>query len=63
MQPCPPAARPARTTIETFLKAVAEGDLEAAANCLDLSNIPQATQMDVGQRLAVKLKSVMDRIK
>ena len=58
----PPGRRSARATVKTFLEAVGEGDLEAAANCLDLSSIPQATQMDVGQRLAVKLKSVMDRI-
>ncbi len=59
----PAAFRTPRATMRTFLEAVTEGDLRTAAACLDLSELPKATALDIGQRLAVKLKAVMDRIK
>ncbi len=55
--------RSPRATMETFLKAIRDGDLDKAKDCLDLSEQPEATREDVGRPLAVKLKSVMDRIR
>jgi len=45
----------------TFVGAMKTGDLDAAARCLDLSEIPPPAQQVLGRELAVKLKHVLDR--
>lgn len=54
--------RSARATMRTFLDSVNEGNIAAAAECLDLSQIPITTREETGKELAAKLKAVMDRI-
>jgi MscS family membrane protein len=47
--------------IETFLKAFKDEDLDTAAKCLDLSEVPDPARPIVGRALAYKLKEVLDR--
>lgn len=51
-----------RETFSTFLRAVNEGQLEKAAACLDLSSVPLSARSNLGPILAMKLKTVIDRI-
>jgi MscS family membrane protein len=45
----------------TFIDAFKQEDLNAAATCLDLSEIPDPARGPVGRELAFKLKQVLDR--
>src|SRR4029077_20351214 len=45
----------------TFMDAFKKGDLDAAARCLDLTDIPDPARRVVGRGLAFKLKEVLDR--
>ncbi len=45
----------------TFIDAFKRGDTDAAAKCLDLSDVPDPARHEVGRVLAVKLKEVLDR--
>ena len=51
-----------RETFVTFLRAMNENRLSAAAQCLDLSDIPVSARANLGPVLAAKLKLVIDRI-
>ena len=51
-----------RETFSTFLRAVNDGRLMEAAECLDLSDIPLSARANMGPTLAVKLKALIDRI-
>ena len=51
-----------RETFSTFLRAVNDGRLAEAADCLDLSDIPLSSRANMGPTLAVKLKALIDRI-
>lgn len=51
-----------RETFVTFLRAMNENRLSAAAQCLDLSEIPVSARANLGPVLAAKLKLVVDRI-
>ncbi len=44
-----------------FIAAFKKNDLDAAAKCLDLSEIPDPARGIVGRQLAFKLKEVLDR--
>ncbi len=44
-----------------FIAAFRKNDLDAAAKCLDLTEIPDPAQRIVGRQLAFKLKEVLDR--
>ena len=66
----PEALRSARATMRTFLTALtaaastgAAADLDAAAACLDLSELTAPARAESGRDLAVKLKEVIDRIR
>jgi MscS family membrane protein len=52
----------ARDTMVTFLTALARGDEEVAAQCLDLDDYPASARADLGPVLAAKLKFIIDRI-
>ena len=45
----------------TFIGAFKRDDLDAAARCLDLAEIPDPARAIVGRELAFKLKEVLDR--
>jgi MscS family membrane protein len=45
----------------TFITAFKKGDLDAAAECLDLAEVPDPARRIVGRGLAFKLKEVLDR--
>ncbi|HEX4144826.1 MAG TPA: mechanosensitive ion channel family protein [Pirellulales bacterium] len=45
----------------TFVGAMKKGELDVAAQCLDLGDIPSPAQRTLGRELAVKLKHVLDR--
>jgi len=45
----------------TFMEALKKGNLDAAAACLDLTEIPDPARQIVGRELAFKLKEVLDR--
>ena len=45
----------------TYIGALKDGDLDKAAECLDLSDVPGPARAIVGGGLAVKLKEVLDR--
>ena len=45
----------------TFIDAFKKGDLDAAARCLDLTDVPDPARRIVGRELAFKLKEVLDR--
>jgi MscS family membrane protein len=45
----------------TFIDAFKKGDVDAAAQCLDLSDVPDPARQCVGRELAFKLKEVLDR--
>ena len=45
----------------TFMDAFKKGDLDTAAKCLDLSEIPDPARQIIGRELAFKLKAVLDR--
>ncbi len=45
----------------TFIGAFKKNDLDAAAKCLDLTEIPDPARQIVGRQLAFKLKEVLDR--
>lgn len=51
-----------RETFVTFLRAANENRLGAAAQCLDLNEIPVSARANLGPVLAAKLKLVIDRI-
>jgi len=60
----PPEFSSPRATMETFLGAfyVDEGaDLDLAATCLDLSQLPAGLREAMGRDLAVELKEILDR--
>jgi MscS family membrane protein len=62
--PTPPELASARATMATFLDAFyadGEADLEAAARCLDLSELSPAVRSLRGKELAGQLKQVIDR--
>lgn len=48
-------------TFRTYVDALKRGDLDKAAECLDLSDIPDPARRIVGGELAFKLKEVLDR--
>ena len=48
-------------TFRTYLDALKKGDLDEAARCLDLAEIPDPARRIVGRGLAVKLKEILDR--
>jgi MscS family membrane protein len=52
----------ARQAARTLLHAVAAGNLDLAARCLDLDGIPPGARAELGPILAYKLKFVLDRI-
>ncbi len=52
----------AQQTMRTLLHASDAGDLDLAARCLDLDDVPQAARHELGPILAYKLKFVLDRI-
>lgn len=69
-KPVPVERRSARATMQTFLdSAVAASKeskaslLDAAAACLDLTEIPPGARERTGRDLAIKLKEVIDRIR
>ncbi|MDG3002555.1 mechanosensitive ion channel family protein [Paludisphaera mucosa] len=45
----------------TFIDALKKGDPDAAAGCLDLTDVPDPARPIVGRELAYKLKAVLDR--
>ena len=45
----------------SYIDAFKKGDLDPAAQCLDLSDIPDPARRIVGRELAFKLKEVLDR--
>ena len=45
----------------TFIDAFKKGDLDTAARCLDLTDVPDPARPIVGRELAFKLKEVLDR--
>src|SRR5271157_1238477 len=47
--------------VRTFIAAFKKNDLDAAAKCLDLTEIPDPARGIVGRQLAFKLKEVLDR--
>jgi hypothetical protein len=48
-------------TFRTFSEALKKGDLDTAAQCLDLADVPDPARAIVGRELALKLKEVLDR--
>jgi len=52
----------AQQTMRTLLHASDAGDLNLAANCLDLDDVPQSARAELGPLFAYKLKFVLDRI-
>ena len=48
-------------SFRTFIDAFKKGDLDTAAKCLDLTEIPDPARQIVGRELAFKLKEVLDR--
>lgn len=47
--------------VRTFIAAFKKNDLDAAARCLDLAEVPEPARPMVGRQLAFKLKEVLDR--
>jgi MscS family membrane protein len=45
----------------TFMDSIKKGDLDTAARCLDLRDVPDPARQIVGRELAFKLKEVLDR--
>ena len=45
----------------TYIEALKKGDLDKAAECLDLADVPDPARRIVGRGLAFKLKEVLDR--
>src|SRR5271165_2235044 len=45
----------------SFSAAIKKNDLDAAARCLDLAEVPEPARPRVGRQLAFKLKEVLDR--
>jgi len=45
----------------SFIAAFKKNDLDAAARCLDLAEVPEPARPMVGRQLAFKLKEVLDR--
>jgi MscS family membrane protein len=48
-------------SFHTFIDAFKKRDFDAAARCLDLTEIPDPARRIVGSELAIKLKEVLDR--
>jgi MscS family membrane protein len=48
-------------TFRTYIAALKVGDLDKAAECLDLGDLPNPARRIVGRELAFKLKEVLDR--
>jgi MscS family membrane protein len=48
-------------SFHTFIDSFKKGDLDTAATCLDLTEIPDPARRIVGRELALKLKEVLDR--
>jgi MscS family membrane protein len=48
-------------TFQTFMEALKRDDLDKAAQCLDLTEIPDPARPILGRELALKLKAVVDR--
>ena len=48
-------------TFRTYIEALKKGDLDGAAACLDLAEIPSPARRLLGRELAFKLKEVLDR--
>ncbi|MFM8931573.1 MAG: hypothetical protein ACKOS8_06820, partial [Gemmataceae bacterium] len=51
-----------RETFSTFLRSMNEGQVERAADCLDLSSVPRSARATLGPILAYKLKALIDRV-
>ena len=47
--------------VHTFADALKKRDLDQAARCLDLTDVPDPARHALGRVLAVKLKEVLDR--
>jgi MscS family membrane protein len=47
--------------LQTFFDARKKGDLDTAAKCFDLSEVPSPARRVLGRGLAIKLKEVLDR--
>jgi MscS family membrane protein len=45
----------------TYIDSLKKGDLDKAADCLDLTDVPDPARRIVGRELAFKLKEVLDR--
>ncbi len=50
-----------RMTVQTYLDAMRRGDLDAAAGCLDLAEVPAPARAVLGPELALKIHEVLDR--
>jgi MscS family membrane protein len=48
-------------TFRTYVDSLKKGDLDKAAECLDLTDVPDPARRIVGRELAFKLKEVLDR--
>jgi len=48
-------------TFRTYIDSLKKGDLDKAAECLDLTDVPDPARRIVGRELAFKLKEVLDR--
>jgi MscS family membrane protein len=57
----PAAFRSPYAMFRTYIAALKKGDLDEAAECLDLTEIPGPARRIVGRGLAFKLKEVLDR--
>ncbi len=63
-RPVPESYATARSTVTTFLRSFYDTDapdLDRAASCLDLSDLPPTVRAIQGRELAVMVKQVMDR--
>ncbi len=58
---CPPSSDRLTRCSATYVGALKTGDLDKAAECLDLAEIPGPARRLVGRELAFKLKEVLDR--
>lgn len=57
----PSAFRSPYALLHTFREAIKNGDLDTAATCLDLADVPDPARRIVGRGLALKLSEVLDR--
>lgn len=58
----PAAYRTPRATFSTFFHAIRDRDMDAAARCLDLSEIPAPARPAIGREASVKIKEIFNRV-